>query len=87
MEKDTIKKTQTEGILEMENLGKRTGAADANITNRMQEMEERVSGVKDRIEEVNASVKENAKSKTFMTENIPDIWDTMKRLNLKIIGT
>ena len=37
---ELIKKTQTKGILEMENPGKRTGTTDANITNRIQEMEE-----------------------------------------------
>ena len=37
---ETIKKTQTEGILEMENLGKQTGTTDAGITNRIQEIKE-----------------------------------------------
>ena len=34
------KKTQTEEILEMKNLEKRTGTTNANITNRKQETEE-----------------------------------------------
>jgi hypothetical protein len=34
-----IKKTQTEGTLELENLGKRTGTTDTGIINRIQEME------------------------------------------------
>jgi hypothetical protein len=38
---EAIKKTQFEGIMEMENLGKQTGATNASITNRIQEMEER----------------------------------------------
>ena len=38
MEIEAIKKTQTEGILEMENLGKRT--TDTTLTNRTQEIEE-----------------------------------------------
>ena len=37
-----IKKTQTKGILDMENLGKRLGTTGANITNKIQEMEERI---------------------------------------------
>ena len=41
----------------MEKLGKRTGTRDISITNRVQEMEERVSGVEDIIEEINTSVK------------------------------
>jgi hypothetical protein len=36
-----IEKTETEEILEMESLGKRTGTTDASITNRIQEMEVR----------------------------------------------
>lgn len=39
LEIELIKKTRTEGMLEMENLGKRTGTTDAIITNRIQEIE------------------------------------------------
>jgi hypothetical protein len=35
MEIEAIKKTQTEGILEIENLEKRTGRTYATITNRI----------------------------------------------------
>ena len=31
-------------------------------------------------------VKENVKSSEFLTQNIQEIWDTMKRPNLRIIG-
>jgi hypothetical protein len=34
---------------------------------------------------MDTSVKENVKSQTFLTQNIQEIWDTMKRPNLKII--
>jgi hypothetical protein len=37
-------------------------------------------------EEINILIKENAKSKKFMTEIIQEIWNTMKRSNLRIIG-
>jgi uncharacterized coiled-coil protein SlyX len=67
----------------MENLGKRTGPTD---TKRIQEMEERISGVQDTIEEINMPVKENAKSKKLMSKHIQEIWDTMKRTNLRIMG-
>ena len=83
---EAIKKTQTEAILEMENLAKRTRTTEVSITNSIQEIEERISGVEDTIEEINISVKENVKSKKFMTENIQETWDTIKRLNLRIIG-
>jgi hypothetical protein len=38
-----------EAILEMENLGKRTVNRDVSITNRIQQMEARLSGVEDTI--------------------------------------
>jgi hypothetical protein len=43
MKIDSLKKTQRETALEMENLGKRTRVTDASITNRIQEIEERIS--------------------------------------------
>jgi hypothetical protein len=40
MEVETIKKSQRETTLEIENLGKKSGAMDASITNRIQEIKE-----------------------------------------------
>ena len=54
--------TQTEEILNMENLGKRWGTTDARITNRIQEMEERILGTEYTIEEIDSLIKENVKS-------------------------
>jgi hypothetical protein len=85
IEIEAIKKSQMEAILEMENLGKRTGTIDTSSTNRIQKMEERISGIKDTIEEINTSIKKNVKYKKFLTQNIQEIWDTMKRSNLRII--
>ena len=71
----------------MENLGKCTGTTERSITNRTQEeIEERILGIEDRIEKGDSSVKENVKSNKFLTQNIQEIWDTMKRQNLRIIG-
>jgi hypothetical protein len=39
MEIDTLKKSQKETNLEIENLRKRSGVLDASITNRIQEIE------------------------------------------------
>jgi hypothetical protein len=50
LEVETIKKTQRETTLEIEILGKKSGAIDANISNRIQEMEERISGGEDSTE-------------------------------------
>ena len=44
MEIEAAKETQTEGILEMENLGTRTATTDANITKKIKDMEEGISG-------------------------------------------
>ena len=63
MEIEAIKKSQRETTLEIEDLGKRSGVIDASITNRIQEIEERISGAEDTIEKIDISVKENAKSK------------------------
>jgi predicted nucleic acid-binding Zn-ribbon protein len=63
MEIETIKKSQRETTLELENLGKRSGVIDASIiTNRIQEIEERISGAEDTIENIDTTVKGNAKS-------------------------
>jgi hypothetical protein len=40
----------------------------------------------DTIENINTTVKENAKSKKILTQNIQEIQDTMRRPNLRIIG-
>jgi uncharacterized coiled-coil protein SlyX len=57
MEIETIKNSQRVTTLEMGNLGKRPEVIDASITNRIQEIEERISGVEDTIENINTTVK------------------------------
>jgi predicted nucleic acid-binding Zn-ribbon protein len=49
---ETIRKSQMEATLEMENLGKKSGAIDESITNRIQEIEERITGIEDTIEDI-----------------------------------
>ena len=61
MEVETIKKSQRETSLETENLGKKAGAIDASIINRIQELEERISGAEDSIENIDTTVKEYVK--------------------------
>jgi predicted nucleic acid-binding Zn-ribbon protein len=79
MEIETIKKSQRETTLEIENLGKRSGVIDASITNRIQEIEERISGAENTIKNIDTTVKENAKSKKLPTQNIQEIQDTVRR--------
>ena len=61
MKIETIKKSQRETIFEIENLTKRSQVTDASITNRIQEIEERISGAEDTIGNIDTRVKENAK--------------------------
>ena len=49
-------------------------------------MEERISNVEDTIKEIDLLVKENIKFNKSLTQNIPEIRDTMKRPNLRIIA-
>jgi wobble nucleotide-excising tRNase len=85
-EVDTIKKTQCEATLEIETLGKKSGTIDSSISSRIQEMEERLSGAEDSIENIGTTIKENGKCKKILTQNIQEMQDTMRRPNLRIIG-
>ncbi|ERE84459.1 GTPase IMAP family member 3-like protein [Cricetulus griseus] len=76
-ELDTIKKTQTEGMLEVEKLRKQSGTTDASITKKIQEMEDRISDAEGKLEEINSSSKENLKSNKSIAQNIQEIWDTV----------
>ena len=76
---ETIKKSQRETTLELENLGKRPGVIDASIINKIQEIEERISAAEDTIENINITVKENAKSEKLLTQNIQEIQDKVRR--------
>jgi hypothetical protein len=72
--------------MEIETLGKESGTIDDSISIRIQEMEERTSGVEDSIENICTTIKENAKCKKILTQNIQEIQDIMTRPNLQIIG-
>ena len=48
-------------------------------------MEERISGEEDSIENIDTTIKENAKCKKIPTQNIQETQDTMRRPNLWII--
>ena len=47
MEVETIKKSQRENTLKIENLEKKSGAIYASLTNRIQEIKDRISGSQD----------------------------------------
>ena len=86
MEVETIKKSQRETTLEIENLGRRSGVIDASITNRIQKIKERISGAEDTIENIDTTFRENTKHKKLLTQNIQEIQEKMRRPHLRIIG-
>ena len=65
MEIEAIKKTQSEGILEMENLGMRRGNTGVRITNRIQEIVEKISNRKYIIKGIETSKKKMLYLKCF----------------------
>jgi hypothetical protein len=85
-EEETMKKTQRETTLEIETLGKKSETVNVNISNRIQEMEERISGAEDSIGNMDTTILKNAKCKKILTRNIQEIQNTMRRPNLRIIG-
>jgi hypothetical protein len=70
IEIETIKKSHGETTLEIESLGKRSVVTDANITNRIQEIEEILSGTEDTTKNIDTTAKENAKCIKLLTQNI-----------------
>jgi hypothetical protein len=57
-----------------------------SIINRIQEIEERISGAEDTIVNIDIIVKENAKCKKLLAQDIQEIQYTMRRQNLRIIS-
>jgi hypothetical protein len=57
-----------------------------SISNRIQEMEERISGAEDSIKNMGTIIKENTICKKILTQNIQEIQNTMGRPNIWIIG-
>jgi len=86
MEIEAIKEEHMETTLDIENQKKRQGAVDMSFTNRIQEMEERISGAEDPIEIIDSTVKDNVKWKKLLVQDIQEIQDSMRRSNLRIIG-
>ena len=55
MEVQTIKKTQRETTLEIQTLRNKSGTIETSISNRIQEMEERIPGAEDSIENMDTT--------------------------------
>jgi predicted nucleic acid-binding Zn-ribbon protein len=86
IEVETMKKSQREVTLEIENLEKRSGVIDVRITKRIHKVEERISDAEDTIQNIDITFKENGRCKKPLTQNIQKIQDTMRKPNLRIIG-
>ena len=78
MEVEAIKKSQRKTTQDIENLGRKTGVMDASINNRMQAIEEIIIDAEDTIESIDTTVKENAKCKKLLTQNIREIQDKIR---------
>jgi predicted nucleic acid-binding Zn-ribbon protein len=63
MEVETIEKSQRETTLEIEERRKKSGAIDASITNRIQEIKDRISGAENYIENIGITTKEMQNAK------------------------
>ena len=63
MEVERIKKSQRVTTLEIENLGYRSGTIEASLTNRIQRIEERISGREDTIENIDTQSKKMQNTK------------------------
>ena len=76
-EVETMKTLQWETRVKIEKLGKKSWAIDANIINRIQEIEEIISDGEETIESMDSTVKENAKCKKVVTQNIQETEETL----------
>ena len=81
-EVDTIKKSQSEAMLEIETLGKKAGTVEQQNTGYGREN----LSCRRFLREHGHNNKGNAKCKKILTQNIQEIQDTMRRPNLKIRG-
>jgi wobble nucleotide-excising tRNase len=52
----------------------------------VEQVENRVSEMEDKVEKLDQTVKDHERMLRKYEWNIQDIWDTMKRSNLKIMG-
>jgi chromosome segregation ATPase len=73
MEVQTIKKSQREITLKMEKPRKEIRSHRYKHQKRIQEIEMRISGAEDTIENIDTIIKENAKCKKILTQNIQEI--------------
>jgi uncharacterized coiled-coil protein SlyX len=57
-----------------------------SLMNRVEQVENRVSGTEDKVEELNQTIKDHKRMLRKYEWDMQDIWDTIKRPNLQIMG-
>jgi hypothetical protein len=85
MEIETITKSQREPTLEIENQGEISSHRCKHHQQNTRERREHLQ-CKNTTENTDKRVKENAKCKKLLTQNIQEIQDTKRRPNLRIIS-
>ena len=65
LEVETTKKSERETILKIEKLGKKSVVIDANINNKIQEIEETISGAEDIIGSIDSQSKKMQNTKNL----------------------
>lgn len=65
----------------MKNLETQAGTTEVDFANKIQEMEERISGTEDTVEEMNTLVKGNPKSKKIPETKHPENLGHYERIN------
>jgi uncharacterized coiled-coil protein SlyX len=79
---ETIKNNQ----YEIKNSILQIKSSTRSMANTVEQVENRVSGMEDKIEEVDQMVKDQNKMVRKYEWNMHDIWDTMKRPHVQIMG-
>lgn len=77
IEIQSLNKTQTEIKLKIKNLGSQTKI--------LRGMEEKLWGIEDKLGEMGISV-QKIESQRIWAQNVHEIWDTIERPNLQMIG-
>ena len=67
----------------MENLGKWTGTTETSITNRIQEIKERISGAEDTIEEIDSSIKKTHQIQQILNSKHPGNLEHHEKIKTK----
>jgi len=80
---EALKKTRSVRIPEMKNSGVQTGITEASFTNIIRQMEKRLSGIEDMIEEMEILVKENVESKNTPDTKYPGSLGHCEKIKLK----